>query len=220
VIDYSIPLEHLRERLVAEFWRETGPSYFVLDVWLNDLSPRLPFVLPVFFIIALIVFSLVSKGRGVQWRCSLCGIISNQPFGRKEKRKNICVRCFRILKGKEIDQELKENKLRQTKGFQIRMGIYDKIFPLLIPGVGHIWKGYNLRGFCYLWIFFIFVGKFFYWKGIVPPIIPFTTDGSIGGVLSIIILFCLYYLLVLRGGYRKEGLERVKPSFSLEGIRR
>ena len=220
VIDYSIPLEHLRERLVAEFWRETGPSYFVLDVWLKDLSSRLPFVLPFFFIVALIVLSVVSKGRGVRWRCSLCGIISNQPFGRKEKRKNICVRCFRILKGKEIDQELKENKLKETKGFQIRMGIYDKIFPLLIPGVGHIWKGYNLRGFCYLWIFFIFVGKFFYWKGIVPPVIPFSSDGSFLGVLSIIILFCLYYLLVLRGGYKKEGLERVKPSFSLEGIRR
>jgi tetratricopeptide (TPR) repeat protein len=220
VIDYSIPLEHLRERLVAEFWRETGPSYFVLDVWLNDLSPRLPFVLPVFFSVILIVLSVFGKGRGVRWRCSLCGIISNQPVGRKEKRKNICVRCFRILKGKEMDQELKENKLRETKGFQIRMGIYDKIFPLLIPGVGHIWRGYNLRGFCYLWIFFVFVGKFFYWKGIVPPVIPFSTDGSLGGVLLIIVLFCLYYLLVLRAGYKKEGLETVKPSFSLEGIRR
>jgi hypothetical protein len=119
-----------------------------------------------------------------------------------------------------MDQELKENKLRETKGFQIRTGIYDKIFPLLIPGVGHIWKGYNLRGFCYLWIFFVFVGKFFYWKGIVPPVIPFSTDGSLGGVLLIIVLFCLYYLLVLIAGYKKEGLETVKPSFSLEGIRR
>jgi len=220
VIDYSIPLEHLRKRLVTEFWHETGLSYFVLDVWLNDLSPRIPFALPVFFLVSLIVLAVVGKGRGERWRCSLCGIISNQPFGRKEGRKNICVRCFRILKGKEIDQELKENKLRETKGFQIRMGVYDKVFPLLIPGIGHIWKGYNVRGFCYLWIFFIFVGKFFYWKGIVPPVIPFPTDGNLGGVLFMIVLFCLFYLVVLLSGYKKEGLERVKPSFSLEGIRR
>jgi tetratricopeptide (TPR) repeat protein len=220
VIDYSIPLERLRKRLVTEFWRETGPSYFVLDVWLTDLSPRIPFALPVFFLVILIILLCVGKGRGTWWRCSLCGIISNQPFGRKEKRKHICIRCFRILKGKEMDQELKENKLRETKGFQIRMGIYDTLFPFFIPGVGHIWKGYNLRGFCYLWIFFIFVSKFFYWKGLVPPVFPFPTSGNVGGVLLVIILFCLFYLLVLRGGYRKEGLERVKPSFSLEGIRR
>ena len=220
VIDYSIPLEHLRKRIMTEFWRETGPSYFVLDVWLNDLSPRVPFALPIFFIVVLIVLFVVGKGHGERWRCSLCGIISNQPYGRKEERKNICVRCFRILKGKEMDQELKENKLRETKGFQIRMGVYDKIFPLLIPGIGHIWKGYNVRGFCYLWIFFVFVMKFSFWQGIVPPVIPFPSDGNLGGVLFVSVLFCLFYLVVLLGGYKKEGLERVKPSFSLEGIRR
>ena len=220
VIDYSVPLEHLRGRLVTEFWRETGPSYFVMDVWLNDLSPRIPFVLPFLFVVILIVLLVFGKGRRGWWRCALCGVNSNQPFGRKEGRNSICVRCFRILKGKEMDQELKESKLKETKGFQIRMGIYDKLFPLLIPGVSHIWKGYNVRGFCYLWIFFVFVGKFFYWKGIVPPVIPSPASGAFGGVFSIIVVFCLFYLLVLRGGYKKEGLERVKPSFSLEGIRR
>jgi hypothetical protein len=220
VIDYSIPLEHLRQRLVTEFWHETGPSYFVLDVWLNDLSPRIPFVLPIFFVVLLIVLSYVGKGRGEWWRCALCGMISNQTHGRKEARKKICVRCFRILKGKEMDQELKENKLKETKGYQMRVGIYYKLFSLSIPGVGHIWKGYNLRGFCYLWIFFVFVGKFCYWKGIVPPVIPSPPYGILGGVVFIIVVFVLFYLLVLRGGYKKQGLEIVKPSFSLEGIRR
>jgi hypothetical protein len=221
VIDYTIPIERLRERLITEFWRETGFSYFVLDVWLSDLSPRIPFILPIFFVVILIVFSVIGKGRVGWWRCSLCGVNNNQPYGRKEERKYICIRCFRILKGKEMDQTLKEDKLRETKRFQLRMGIYDKLFPLLIPGVGHIWKGYNVRGFCYLWIFFVFVGKFFYWKGIVPPVFPsFSTDGTLAGVLFIIVLFCLFYLVVVLGGYKKEGLESVKPSFSLEGIRR
>ncbi len=219
VIDNVIPLERLRRRLVAELWQETGPSYFIMDVWLNDLSPRVPFVLPIFFLVIVIILSSFGKARGAWWRCSLCGMISNQTLGRKEKRKNICVRCFRILKGKEIDQELKESKLRETKGFQMRMEIYDKLFPFLIPGVGHIWKGYNTRGFCYLWIFFIFVGKFFHWKGIVPPVIPSPHYGILGGVLLIIVVFVLFCLLVLRGGYKKQGLEIVRPSFSLEGIR-
>lgn len=220
VIDYSISLQRLRRRFVTEFWHETGPSFFVLDVWLNDLSSRVPFVLPIFYVVLLIVLAYAGKGRGAWWRCSLCGMISNQTHGRKEKRKNICVRCFRILKGKEMDQELKEGKLKETKGFQIKVGIYDKLFSFSIPGFGHIWRGYNLRGFCYLWIFFCFLGKFYYWKGIVPPVIPSPTYGILGGVALIIAAFCLFYLLVLRGGYKKEGLEIVKPSFSLEGIRR
>lgn len=220
VIDIVIPLERLRGRFLSGFWRVTGPSYFIFDVWLNDLSPRFPFVVPVLFVVALIIASFLGAGRGGWWRCSLCGMISNQTLGRKEGRKNICVRCFRILKGKEMDQDLKESKLRETKGFQMRMEIYDKVFPFLIPGVGHIWKGYNARGFCYLWIFFIFLGGLFYRKGIVPPAIPSTTYGIFGGVPLLLAALCLFYLAVLRGGYKKEGLEIVKPSFSLEGIRR
>ncbi|OGP53856.1 MAG: hypothetical protein A2Y65_11680 [Deltaproteobacteria bacterium RBG_13_52_11] len=220
VIDIVVPLEHLRKRLFAEFWREAGPSYFILDVWLRDLSPRFPFVLSVFFLVSVVVLSLVGKGRGQWWRCSLCGVVSNQPLGKKEGRKSVCVRCFRILKGKEIDRVLKESKLRETKGFQTRMGIYDKLFPLLIPGVGHIWKGYNVRGLLYLWIFFAFLAKFYYWKGIVPPAIPSSTYGMLGGGPLIILAFCLFYLVVLRGGYKQQGLEISRPSFSLEGIRR
>jgi len=60
----------------------------------------------------------------------------------------------------------------------------------------------------------------FYRKGIVPPAIPSTTYGIFGGVPLLLAALCLFYLAVLRGGYKKEGLEIVKPSFSLEGIRR
>jgi tetratricopeptide (TPR) repeat protein len=220
VIDTVITVEHLRERFLAEFWRETGLSYFIVDVWLRDLSPRLPFVFPFFFAVIVVVLSFVGKGREEWWRCSLCGMISNQPLGKKEGMRRICVRCFRILKGKEIDQGLKESKLRETKIFQMRMGIYDKLFPLLVPGVGHVWKGYTVLGFFYLSIFFIFLVRFYYWKGIVPSAIPSSTYGMFGGVPLLILTFVLFYLAVLRGGYIKQGLEIAKPSFSLEGIRR
>jgi tetratricopeptide (TPR) repeat protein len=220
VIDTVITAEHLRRRLLAEFWRETGLSYFIVDVWLHDLSPRLPFVVPIFFVAIFVMWSFVGKRRAEWWRCSLCGMISNQTLGKKEGQKRICVRCFRILKGKEIDQELKESKLRETKVFQRRMGIYDKLFPLLVPGVGHIWKGYAVGGFFYLSIFFIFLVRFYYWKGIVPSALPSSTYGMFGGAPLLILTFVLFYLAVLGGGYKKQGLEISKPSFSLEGIRR
>jgi tetratricopeptide (TPR) repeat protein len=220
VIDTVIPLEHLRRRLLAEFWREAGATYFLVDVWLRDLSPRFPFVLPVFFIVAVVALAVVGKGREEWWRCSLCGVISSQTIGKKEGTKSICVRCFRILKGKEIDKGLKGKKLRETKVFQIRMGVYDKLFPFLIPGFGHIWKGYNVRGFSYLWIFFVFVGMFFYRKGVVLPAIPSPNYGMIGAVPMIILVMMVIYLVALWGGYTKEGLEVSKPAFSLEGIRR
>jgi hypothetical protein len=220
VIDAVISLEHLRERLFAEFWRETGLSYFIVDVWLRDLSPRVPFVLPIFFVAIVVALSFMGTGREAWWRCSLCGVISNQTPAKKGGQRRICVRCFRILKGKEIDRELKESKLRETKGFQRRMGIYDTLFSLLIPGIGHIWKGYTVRGLIYLSIFFIFLARFYYWQGVVPPDIPAATPGMVGGVSLLIVTFILFYLWVLRAGYKKEGLEISKPSFSLEGIRR
>jgi hypothetical protein len=220
VIDTVISVEHLRRRLFADFWRETGLSYFLIDVWFHDLSPRLPFVVPIFFVVAIVVLSFIGRGREEWWRCSQCGMISNQTLGKKEGMKRICVRCFRILKGKEIDQELKASKLRETKVFQLRMGVYDKLFPLLVPGVGHIWKGYNLSGFLYVSIFFIFVVRFYYWQGIIPPSIPSPNYGMFGGLPLIIAVFVLFYLAVLRGGFTKQSLEISKPSFSLEGIRR
>jgi tetratricopeptide (TPR) repeat protein len=221
VIDTIITVEHLRRRLLAEFWREAGLSYFFVDVWLHDLSPRVPFIMPLLFVVAIVVLLTMAQGREEWWRCSQCGLISNQTQGKKDGLKRICVRCFRILKGKEIDQELKASKLRETKTFQIRMGIYDKLFPLLIPGVGHIWKGYNVTGFLYVSIFFIFLERFYYWQGIVPPPIPSsTTYGMFGGLPLIIAAFVLFYVAVLRGGYTKQGLEISKPSFTLDGIRR
>jgi hypothetical protein len=219
VIDVFIPLEHLRKKLLAEFWQEAGSPYFILDVWLRDLSPRFPFVVPVFFVIAVVALAVLGKGRRAWWRCSLCGVVSKQTLGKKEGRMNICVRCLRILKGKEIDLGLKENKLRQTKGFQIRMGIYDKLF-LLVPGVGHLWKGYNVQGMFYLWILFAFLGKFFYWNGIFPLVTPSPTYGMVGAVPFIILVFVLFYVVALWEGYNKQALEVSKPAFSLEGIRR
>jgi hypothetical protein len=41
-----------------------------------------------------------------------------------------------------------------------------------------------------------------------------------GGLPLIMVAFVLFSLAVLRGGYKKQGLEISKPSFSLEGIRR
>lgn len=231
VIDEVIPVEHLLRRLFNEFWRGTGSSFFLpwiskqevqTSVWLRDLSPRFPFICPlVFFIlILLIVVSYGGKGRLGWWRCSLCGLISTQTYARKEERKKICIRCFRILQGKEMNQELKETKLKAIKVFQRRRGFYEGLIPILLPGGGHVWKGYNLRGLFFLWIFFVFLGKFYHWKGIVPSAIPWASYGMNWGGLVIIVAFVIFYLLVLKGVYKKKGLEVLEPPFSLEGIRR
>jgi hypothetical protein len=220
VIDMTVPLDNLRSKLSAAFWRETGLSYFIVDVWLRDLSPRLPFVVPVLFVVAVVAMAIVRKGREKWWRCTQCGMISTQPVGKKEGRKGICVRCFRIIKGKEIDKGLKAGKLRDTKIFQIRMGVYDTLFPFLIPGVGHIWKGYNVRGLFYLCIFFAALGIVSFGRDIIPQPIPLPTAGVPGGVSFVIAFLAVLYIMAAWGGYRKEGREITKPSFSLEGIRR
>ena len=220
VIEMTVPLDDLRSKLNAAFWRETGLSYFIVDVWLRDLSPRFPFVIPVLFALAVVAMMIVRKAREAWWRCSQCGMISTQPVGKKEGGKGICVRCFRIIKGKEIDKGLKAGKLRDTKIFQIRMGVYDKLFPFLVPGIGHIWKGYNVRGLLYLCIFFVALGIVSFGRNIIPLPIPLPTAGVPGGVLFVIAFLVVLYGVAAWGGYRKEGREITKPSFSLEGIRR
>ncbi|RLB06517.1 MAG: hypothetical protein DRG50_05475 [Deltaproteobacteria bacterium] len=220
VIDEIISMERLRRRFFAELWRTTGPSFLALDVWLRSLSPRFPFIPPLTFFALLIVLSYIGRGRMGWWKCSLCGLISTQTYARKEGRKKICIRCFRILKGKEIDQELKERKLWEIKVFQRRKGLYEKIIPLIISGGGHVWKGYNLRGLFFLWIFFIFLVKFYYWNVVIPPPIPSSIYGLYEGGILIGVAFVVFYLLVLKGAYKKVDLEVFEPPFSLEGIRR
>jgi hypothetical protein len=77
-----------------------------------------------------------------------------------------------------------------------------------------------VRGVFYLWIFFVFVGKFSYWNGRVPPAISSSPYGMVGAVPLIILVFVMLYAVALWGGYKKQGLEISKPAFSLEGIRR
>jgi len=218
VIDEIVPLEHLRKRIFSEFWQETGPSFFGTDVWLRSISPRVPFISPLIFFIFLIGLSYIGKRRIGWWKCSLCGVISTQTYARKEGNKKICIRCFRILKGKKMDQELTEKKLREIKVFQRRSGFYEKLIPFILPGGGHVWKGYNLRGLFFLWIFFIFVGKFCHWEGIVPISFPSSSYGIFGGGFLIFFAFVIFYVLVLKGAYRKKGLEKFESPFSLEGI--
>lgn len=218
VIDMTIPEKRLRQRFVKGFWEETGLAYFVGDVWLRSLSPRLPFLYPVIFVAVMILFSFVVTGDKGWWRCSLCGLVSNQTVGKKEGVRRICVRCFRILKGKEMDRDLKEEKLRRTKAFQLRMGVYEKILPFLLPGIAHVWKGYNLLGLFYLLVGYVFLVKFYYWQGFFPSPLP-SPALMVGGWTGAIVAFVVFYIWVIRGGYRREGLEITKPPFSLEGIR-
>jgi tetratricopeptide (TPR) repeat protein len=218
VIDEIIPLERLRKRLFSEFWRVTGPSFYGLDVWLRNLSPRFPFIFPLIFVFLLIALSYSGKRGTGWWKCSLCGGISTQAYARKEGNKKICIRCFRILKGKKMDQELTQRKMREIKVFQRRSGFYDRLIPFILPGGGHVWKGYNLRGLFFLWIFFIFVGKFYYWKEIVPLPIPYSTYSIFGGGFLIFFAFVIFYILVLKGAYKRKGLEKFESPFSLEGI--
>jgi tetratricopeptide (TPR) repeat protein len=220
VIDMTVPLDDLRRRLTAGFWRETGLSYFIVDAWLRNLSPRLPIVVPVLFVVAVIGLAIVREGREEWWRCSQCGMISTQPVGKREGRKGICVRCFRIIKGKEMDKGLKGGKLRDTKIFQIRMGVYDKLFPFFIPGVGHIWKGYNVWGLFYLCLFFVALGIVSFGRDIIPLPMPLPMVGVPGGVPFIGAFLVVLYVVAVWGSYKKEGREITKPSFSLEGIRR
>ena len=127
------------------------------------------------------------------------------------------------MKGREIDKELKERKLREIKAFKRRTAFYDRLFPLILPGGGHVWRGYNLRGLLFLWVFFVFLGKLYYWKGIVPATIPSSTYGIYGIYgerLLVYLALGIFYVLVFKGAYRKVGLDVSEAPFSLEGIRR
>jgi len=221
VIDADISLDSVYTRLLERLWRQTGPSFLIGDVWLDGLSARFPYVVPLAFLALLILLaSGIGSGKAEWWRCSLCGSAGSGTFGTREGRQRICVRCFRILKGKEMDLALREKKLREIREFTRRRSLSEAVISPILPGAGHIWKGYNVRGLFFLWILFMFVVKFYHWQGIIPAPIPSPLPADGWGGWLILVAFVVYYLLVVRGAYKRVGREVLEPPFSLEGIRR
>jgi len=221
VIDTTVRIAALWTRLASQWWEDTGMSFFVeQEVWLRDLSPRVPFAVPAVVVPVLLFLMIVRRRSRDWWRCALCGVSQPQGYSRSEGGHRICIRCFRILHGREINMNVREKKLREIKQYKKQRSVQENLVALLLPGGGHLWKGYNARGFIYMGIFFAFIVKFAYWTGPVPLPLPSSVSTTLWSPWLIPGAFVLFYALVWCGFRRKPGRETLEPPVPLEAIRR
>jgi tetratricopeptide (TPR) repeat protein len=221
VIDADLSRGWLALRLVRELWRATGLEFLAGErVWLRSLATPLPFVSPLVFVALTFAVMLLARRPQGWWRCSQCGTVSSQMYARKEGAYKVCIRCFRMLKGKEIDPKLKEEKMRQVKRYKKGQRLYDRVLPLVVPGGGYVWKGYVVRGFFALWIFFVFVVKLVYWNGLVPSPVPAFMPEVVWAAWVFVVLFLVFYLWVARGAMKKPRLPVLQVASLSEEPRR
>lgn len=197
VIDKTIPL--------SVFWKKTfKPSQekklFSSYLW-DRFFKGIPFscwyiVLFIFLVFACLIF-INHHEFGFSVGCEYCGSAVCRRCRRLVYDDNLCKQCAAIFKDKgdySISTKGKEKKVTQIEQFQKRYIITGKILSMLLPGAGHLWIDYPLKGSAMLFLFFFLLLKLFYWDGILVNPWLVSHARSYGGV---VIVGCLVLILYL-----------------------
>ena len=197
VIDETIPL--------GEFWKKTfgsslGKKLFSSYLW-DRFFKGIPFsywysVLFVFLVFVCLIFINHHK-FGFSVGCEYCGSAVCRKCRRVVYDDNLCKQCAAVFKGKggySISTREKEKKVTQIERFQKRYVIIGKILSMLLPGAGHLWIDYPLRGSVMLFLFFFLLLKLIYRDGIV--INPWLVSHA-RSYEDIVIVGCVVFILYL-----------------------
>jgi hypothetical protein len=93
----------------------------------------------------------------------------------------------------------------QIEKFHKRSIATGKILSMLLPGAGHIWAGFPLKGSVILFLFFSLLLKFIYWDGIVVNPWLLNHARSYGGIvvasslLGILYFYAIFNLASISG---------------------
>jgi hypothetical protein len=143
----------------------------------------------------------------------MCGSPTYRFYLGTSEQEFICFNCHRIFIQKEkLHPKIVEKKSLQVGQFQQQNHLISRFLSFFLVGFGYLWREQVYKGIFFLFIFFIFILRFFYWNGVMHSPIPqlystFWRGIFWGG------LFLLFYILSVRNLYRLE------PKFETEGER-
>jgi tetratricopeptide (TPR) repeat protein len=213
VIDEVLTPQKLWKRFWEQFIGKEGFLFRLFKAWFEKIPSRIPFLAPILFLGFLIGMSRYSRTKRFLTRCPMCGSPTYRFYLGTSEQEFICFNCHRIFIQKEkLHPKIVEKKSLQVGQFQQQNHLISRFLSFFLVGFGYLWREQVYKGIFFLFIFFIFILRFFYWNGVMHSPIPqlystFWRGIFWGG------LFLLFYILSVRNLYRLE------PKFETEGER-
>ena len=213
VIDEVLTPQRLWRRLWDQFIGREGFLFSLFKAWFEKIPSRVPFLAPILFLGFLIGMARYSRTKRFLTRCPMCGSPTYRFYLGTSDQEFICFNCYRIFIQKErLHPKMVEKKSIQVRQFQIKNHLISRFISFFLVGFGYLWSEQILKGLFFLFIFFIFILRFVYWRGVMLSSLPplFTTLWSWlfwGGI------FFIFYILSIRNIYQ------MKPKFDTESER-
>ncbi len=210
VIDEVLTSQRLWNRLLEQFIGKEGFLFRLFKAWFEKIPSRIPFLAPILFLGFLIGISRYSRAKRFLTRCPMCGSPTYRFYLGTSEKDFICFNCYRIFIQKEkLHPKIVEKKSHQVNQFQKQDHLVSRFLSFFLVGFGYLWNEQICRGFLFLFIFFIFILRFFYWNGVmaspIPQLYPTFLEWIFWGGF-----FLLFYILSARHLYR------LKPRFETE----
>ncbi len=209
LLDAPLRRGEILSRGLKDLWQQ-GMMELIWGVWLQDLSPRLPYVHPL-AILGLVILLILLRPTASQRRCAMCGRIFSGLYSQREGTKAICLRCATVLRGREKDLPAREETVRRIKAFARSEGRILRVM-LHLPGMAHLWEGYYLSGWFLSLLASTAVLAMSYPHGVLPH--PYLPEPGFPAALPLwgLLLIGLYWG-ARRDALRREHKEVLKPPF-------
>ncbi|MGZ3524515.1 MAG: tetratricopeptide repeat protein, partial [Thermodesulfobacteriota bacterium] len=213
VIDEILTSRMLWKRFFDQFIGREGLLFRLFKAWFEKIPSRVPFLAPLLFLGFLIGMARYCRTKRFLTRCPMCGSPTYRFYLGSSDQEFICFNCYRIFIQKEkLHPKIVEKKSSQVQQFQRQNHLISKFLSFFLVGFGYLWREEIFKGLFLLLLFFIFVLKFVYWRGVMPSAFP-QPFSSFWSYIFWAGLFIVFYILSVRYLYR------LKPKFGAESER-
>jgi tetratricopeptide (TPR) repeat protein len=170
VIDEVLTTKDIWKRFLESFTGREGFMFWLFRGWFEKIPSRVPLLVPLVFLGFLIGMSSQSQAKRFLTRCPMCGAPSYRFYSGTSEKELICFNCYRIFVQKEkLHPRITEKKSHQVRQFQEQNLFISRFLSFFFSGFGYLWKELSLKGFVFLFLFFIFILRFINWNGVIPP---------------------------------------------------
>jgi tetratricopeptide (TPR) repeat protein len=211
VIDETLTDQRLWKRFMDQFIGKEGFLFRLFKAWFERIPSRVPLLTPILFLGFLIGMARYCRAKRFLTQCPMCGSPTYRFYLGTSDQEFICFNCYRIFIQKEkLHPKIVEKKSFQVRQFQKQDYLISRYLSFFLVGFGYLWREQVLRGFFFLFIFFIFILRFVYWNGVIPfplPQLSFTVWKWIfwGGLFAIFYVFSIRQLYRLKSKFQMES---------------
>lgn len=204
-------------RTGLNLFRDNGQS--VRTFW-NILFGGMPPAVAAMLLLAVFCVSLLAAAREqfrIALRCKLCGVVLCRRCQRTVGTEILCAQCHNFIqKQDKLPLKLRETKLREIQRRVDRYKAAGVWMSRVLPGAGHLWKGYCIRG-----ILCAGVSIFLLLKTISGPFLTMPGSPAAGVVLAesgfLALVFVLWWIAMARD-FRRLRSRDIADNVALKSV--